>query len=499
MHTTAPDAFTRRVASAVVYQIFPERFAIGGGLSSQQKLAGDAYAVANAGLRDWDDSPQVQPWGQQFFGGDLDGITDKLDYLVDLGITGVYLTPVFAAPSNHKYDATDFFTIDPMFGGEDALKRLIEALHQRGMQLTLDAVLNHVSDQHPWFVAAKAGDAALRDWFSFADDGSHQAWQDFGFMPELNLANAAVRDRLYRQPDSLVQHWLARGIDNWRFDVAQDVGLPVAREMRRIVGQRFPDALLLGELNGFAGSWLGDTSQPGYHGMMNYWYRTALLAWLGGEIDGVQMNHAIRDARSAYGLNGLLCSWNMLSSHDTPRLITTLGSVARAQLAMAAQFTLPGIPLVYYGEEIGMEGGADPDCRRTMRWNPSQWNVQQRDWVKRLITIRQANPALQYGEVTVLGDRLPGNALVFLRHTHQAGQAALVVINLAEQALQLRLLLPYSHWYDGVPLRDALGRAPDCKVQAGSVVIDVPAGSAAIYQAFEPYQHYTFFKPRNQD
>ncbi|WP_374539350.1 glycoside hydrolase family 13 protein [Chitinimonas taiwanensis] len=496
MKTAAPDAFTRKTASQVVYQIFPERFAIGGGLSSEAKLAQPAYDIPGVHKRGWDESTLQQPWGNQFYGGDLDGIADKLDYLSDLGVTGVYLTPVFSAPSNHKYDATDFFSIDPMFGGEAALKRLIDALHARGMSLTLDAVLNHVSDQHPWFLAAKAGDSDKRDWFTFNEQGEHQCWQDYGLMPELNLSNPAVRDVLYRQPHSLVQHWLEKGIDNWRFDVAQDVGIPFAQEMAECVGQRFPTAGLLGELNGYSASWF--QAGGGFHGMMNYWYRTATLAWLAGEIDAVQMNAAVRDAREGYGLKGLLCSWNMLSSHDTPRLITTVGSEEKARTALVMQMTLPGVPLVYYGEEIGMEGGADPDCRRPMRWSEAEWNQTQRAWVKQLIAIRQANPALQYGEVTVLGDRLPGNALVFLRHTGQPGEAALVVVNQGEQPLRAKLLLPFSHWYDGVPLRDALGNAPELRVQAASVQLDVPAGASAIYQAYEPYQHYLFFKPRNR-
>ena len=134
-----------------------------------------------------------------------------------------------------------------------------------------------------------------------------------------------------------------------------------------------------------------------------------------------------------------------------------------------------------------------------MRWNAADWNTIQRDWVKRLIAMRKANAALQYGDVTVLGDRLPhSNALVFLRHTEVPGEAALVVINLADEPLDVLLLLPYSHWYDGVPLRDALGAAPDTKVQAASVRLNLAPHSGAVYQAVEPYQHYTFFKARNR-
>jgi glycosidase len=490
------DAATKQMASQIIYQIFPERFAIGGALASSEKLAQAAYVHPDVVKRDWDDTTLDQPWGMQFFGGDLDGIAEKLDYLLDLGVTGVYLTPVFTAPSNHKYDAVDFFSIDPMFGGEAALLRLIAALHAKGMSLTLDAVLNHVSDSHPWFLAAKAGDATKRDWFSFTDDGAYLCWQDYGLMPELNLSNPAVRDILYRQPDSLVQHWLAKGIDNWRFDVAQDVGIEVAQEMAAIVAQRFPKAGLLGELNGFSGSWF--QAGGGFKGMMNYWYRTATLAWLAGEIDALQMNYALKDARASYGLSGLLCSWNMLSSHDTPRLLTTVGSVEKAQLAMIMQFTLPGIPLIYYGEEIGMEGGADPDCRRPMRWNQADWNHQQRQFIQDLIRIRQSNAALQYGDVLVLGDRLVANALIFLRYTDIPGEAALVIVNLASQPLMTKLLLPYSHWYDGVPLSDAFGVAPACRVLAGSVALNIPSQSAAIYLVSEPYQHYNFFKLRNR-
>lgn len=495
MTPTPLDAATRHAASQIIYQIFPERFAIGAGLSSADKLASAAYDLPDAVRRDWSDEPPAEAGGDQFYGGDLDGIVAKLDYLTDLGVTGLYLTPIFTSPSNHKYDATDFFRIDPMFGGEQALQRLITALHERQMTLTLDAVLNHCSDQHPWFLAARAGDPAKRDWFHFKPDGSYLCWQDFGRMPELNLAHPGVRDALYRKPDSLVQHWLAKGIDSWRFDVAQDVGIGVAQEMRAIVGERFPRATLLGELNGFCGSWF--QGRDGFHGMMNYWYRTATLAWLAGDIDALQMNHAVRDARTGYGLRGLLCSWNMLSSHDTPRLITTVGSLAKARLALLMQFTLPGVPLVYYGEEIGMLGGADPDNRRTMPWDESRWNHPQREWVKSLIAVRQSSPALQYGDVTVLGDRLRGNALVFLRHTDTPGQEALVVINRDDQPLDALLLLPYSHWYDGVPLRDALGTSPDTKVQAASVRLRIAPHTGAVYQATEPHRNYTFFKPRN--
>ena len=490
------DSLTRSIASQVAYQIFPERFAIGGGLRGEAKLASPAYDVAGAQKRDWADLTVHKPVNKQFFGGDLDGISERIGYLADLGITTVYLTPIFQSPSNHKYDATDFKTIDPMFGGEPALARLLNTLHGQGMKLVLDAVLNHVSDQHPWFQACRNGNPEYGGFFHFSAEGDYPCWQDRAYMPELNLDNPKVLDLLYRQPDSVVQHWLARGIDGWRFDVAQDVGLEIAEELGTLVRARFPEASLTGELFGFGGSWLKD--RKGYHGTMNYYFRTALLAWLNGEIQGLQVNRAIADAREGCGLPGLLCSWNILSSHDTPRLKSALGDPAKVRLAQLAQLTLPGIPLIYYGEEIGMEGATDPENRRPMVWDETLWDQSQRQWVKTLIGIRQGNPALQYGDVQVLGDRIPGNALIFLRSTDQPGEAALVVINGSDQPLRAKLLLPYSHWYDGVPLRDALGAGPDMKVEAAAVQLDLAPNAAAIYQAFEPFKRYLYFKPRNR-
>ena len=498
---TAPlDARTRQAASQVVYQIFPDRFAIGGGKSSAEKLKDPAYAIPHAVPHDWDNPDFPHPWSHNFCGGDLDGIADKLDYLHDLGITAIYLTPIFESPSNHKYDTTDYLCIDPMFGGEAALHRLVAALHARGMTLTLDAVLNHVSNLHPWFLAAQAGDPDKQHWFTLRADGSYDCWQGHGSIPELDLSHPAVRDVLYRAPDSMVQHWLAQGVDHWRFDVAQDVGMAVARELAEIVGQRFPQANLLGELCGYAGSWLAGraSGEAGFHGMMNYWYRTATLAWLDGEIDALQMHAAVRDARQGYGLPGLLCSWNMLSSHDTPRVRTAIPDAALARLAWLTQCTLPGIPLIYYGEEIGMQGGADPESRSPMRWNENDWDHGQRAWLKQLIALRQAHAALQYGDILVLGDRLPGNALVFLRFTNVPGEAALVVVNAAATALRVRLLLPYSHWYDGVTLHDALGGAGATGVQAGGVLLDIAPQSGAVYLPNNPHKNYDLFKARNR-
>jgi alpha-glucosidase len=488
------DAHTETLAGQVIYQIFPERFAIGGGLTSGQKLASTAYDLPGARRCAWDG--ELPPGSNTFCGGDLPGVAEKLDYLQDLGVTTVYLTPVFRSPSNHKYDAVDLLEVDPMFGGAPALEGLLADLHGRGMKLMLDAVLNHVSARHPWYLAARAGDPEYRDFFAFGADGQCPGWQDHASMPELDLANPRVRDRLYRDPASPVQHWLARGIDGWRFDTAQDLGLAVAAELALSVGARFPMAWLVGEVCGYGAAWA--SARPGFHGVMNYHLRTALLSWLRGEISTPHLHAALGDLREGYGLRGLLGSWNLLSNHDAPRLASVLGDPAKVRLAFLAQMTLPGVPVIYYGDEVGLEGGADPDNRRPMPWDEARWDRGLRAWVKALVAVRQASPALRHGDIRLLGDRLEGDALVFLRHTDQPGEAALVVVNRSGRPLRAKLLVPWSHWYDSVPLRDALGGAPDTRVEMGAVWLEVAPWSGAVYQAFEPFERYRFFKRRNR-
>src|ERR1041385_268040 len=180
------------MADQITYQVVPDRFAIGKPRTSESKLALPEYQAGDYSRRGWDELPENPSRGKDFFGGDLAGICDKLDYIHNLGVTCLYLTPIFVAPSNHKYDTTDFFTIDPQFGGEPALKRLISELKGRNMGLILDAVFNHVSDSHPWHGKFTTG----------------EYWRGFKHMPELDLAHPQLQDMLFRKPDSVLRKYL---------------------------------------------------------------------------------------------------------------------------------------------------------------------------------------------------------------------------------------------------------------------------------------------------
>jgi len=486
------------MADQVMYEIFPDRFAIGEPYTSESKLALAPYHRATDYVRrGWDELPVNPSWGKDFFGGDLRGIADRLGHLQELGATGVFSTPIFSAPSNHKYDATDFFSIDEQFGGDEALTDLIQQMHRLDMRLVMDAAFNHVSDIHPWFLAAKQGKKPFKDFFAFKPDGGYQCWRDLRQMPELNLDNAELQGILYRNSDSVLQKYLAMGLDGWRFDVAVDLGLEVAKAMRLALQERFPSAVMIGEVMNYAAEWTNGDDR--YHGVMNYYFRDAVLSWLRGEASMRQMNSVAEEYYQGYGMDGALCSWNILSSHDTPRLKNMLPDKAQRQLAVIAQFTLPGVPLVYYGEEIGMDGGGDPDCRRPMIWDRQRWDMETFEFYKKLISIRQSRAELRRGKLIMLGHQLDTDAIAFLRYTDKPNEVSLVLINNAATPLKQRLFTPHSHLYHQLPMKNLL--CPEqslIRMEAGNLDVEIPARSAAILvPTDDQFKEYKFFKERN--
>lgn len=485
------------LASQIVYEIFPERFAIGKPYTSATKLALPAYHRAvDYVTREWNELPVNPPMGKDYFGGDIYGVIDRLVYLQELGVTTLFLTPIFLAPSNHKYDATDFFTIDEQFGGEQALIELIKQLKQREMHLFLDLAMNHISDMHPWFLAAKRKEILYRDFFTFKKDENYLCWQDFRQMPELNLSNEELQCILFRAPDSVLQKYLEMGVDGFRFDTAYDVGIPIISAIRQDLKQRYPDAIMIGEVLNYAREWIDQSNK--YHGVMNYYFHGALYSWLQGNISSVQMNYIAEEYYRDYGKNGAINSWNILSSHDTPRLRNLLADDKQRKLAVVAQFTLPGIPFIYYGEEIGMAGGEDPDNRRPMIWDENQWDKETLAFYRMVIAIRKSRTELQSGDFEILGHKMSSNVLAFLRHTEKPGEVAIIAINKSAFHLRERLFIPYSHLYVGLRLKDLLSDNLTEVQIGGSIDLDIPPYSSVILVPDDTqFTNYKFYKPRN--
>jgi alpha-glucosidase len=416
------------LSSAIFYQIFPDRFANG---DPDNDPRPDEYTYR-------DHHPILYPWGSPpeagaffplvFYGGDLAGIESNLGYLNDLGVNALYLNPVFHAYSNHKYDVADYDHVDPHLGGDEALVSLRQALDRRGMRYILDIVPNHCGYWHPWFQAALADPQADEaEFFTFYDHPKEYAsWLGVSALPKLNYVSRELRRRIYEGPKSVFRRWLRPpySADGWRVDVANMLGrqgatqiaLEINRGIRRAVKDTLPDAYLLGE-NFFDATHQVQGDQ--WDGVMNYdGFTHPLWYWLSGYKQGA---HGFADLLISprWSTESMVGAWlsrlsvlpwaiarqqfNLLGSHDTPRIRSTVqGNDALHRLAAAVLFTFPGVPCLYYGDEIGMEDVPGLGSRGCMVWDEALRNRSLWSYHRQLIQLRRESPALQYGGFQVL-------------------------------------------------------------------------------------------------
>lgn len=425
---------------AVVYQIFPDRFA-------RSAQAARRRAPEWAVPADWDDEVVYGPVPEtplQYFGGDLDGVSEHLDHVAEVGADTLYLTPVFPAESNHRYNASTFEHVDPLLGGDEALQRLVEKVHARGWRVLGDLTTNHTGDTHEWFRTALADPtSAERGYYYFAEDGEdYEAWLGVPTLPKLDHTNEEMRRAFVEGPGSVVGRWLAAPyhLDGWRIDVANmtgrradvDVAHEVARAVRTTAVEVREDALVVAE-HGHDAS--GDLQGDGWHGTMNYVGFTApVWFWLRGEgveVSGFGLPFPVprRGGRQAvstmrlflarFGWRAFSSSWNILGSHDTPRIRTVTGSGAMHRLAAGLQFTLPGVPMVFAGDELGLEGVVGEDSRRPMPWHrPETWDRATLSTYASLSRLRRDHVALRRGGLRWV--HVDDDAVVFLReHTDE--------------------------------------------------------------------------------
>ena len=453
---------------AVIYQIFPDRFANG-----------------DPG----NDPPNSDSWGsdphsRRFQGGDLQGITAHLDYLAGLGVDLIYLNPVFASPSNHRYDAMDYHQVDPALGGTDALTELVAAAHSRGIRVVLDASFNHT---HPLFFAFQdiirnGADSGYRNWFTVHDwparikvrppisgwlrewlpvwadetglqldyvddegpavETTYESWYGVATMPRVNLADPEARHYMLEVATDWVRD---PGIDGWRMDVARYVDPDFWNDFRDAVKAVNPDAYLIGEFMGDVGPWLqGDR----FDATMNYSFRDIALRFLArDEIDADSALDGLARLWAQYAWPVTLANQNLIGSHDTPRFLSLAGDkLWRLRLATVLQMTFPGAPGVYYGDEVGMRGLDDPGSRGAFPWEPDPKSHPLVGTLSSLTGLRRENPALVKGEWRPLPSE--GHLLAFERRL-DGGRLAVVINRGRRQAMELptsgRLL-----WGDGV-------------------------------------------------
>jgi alpha-glucosidase len=414
---------------SVVYEIFPDRFAATGL---------DVEAPEWAIRRSWDELPtgRGRPTPYELYGGDLYGVEQHLDHIESLGANLIYLTPFFPATSTHRYDATTFDRVDPLLGGDDALRSLTAAAHARGMRVLGDVTLNHTGYRHEWFEAARAReDAPERDFYYFDESipGGYESWLGHRTLPKLNWQSSELHARF----SQVLRRYLELGLDGWRIDVANMVGryreLDLNRDVATWTRDQIGDALLIAE---HGHDFRPDLAVRGWHGVMNYsGFLRPVWTWLlrddpapeqekqfwgisvgVPQLEGGSAVAALRRFRAGVPWESVLHSWNLLDSHDTARFRTVAGGAGRHLVGVGLQMTLPGVPMLFAGDELGLEGQWGEDARRTMPWG-GDWDESFLREVRVLAHLRRELPALARGGLRFA--YVSPDAILFLRETRE--------------------------------------------------------------------------------
>jgi alpha-glucosidase len=455
---------------AIVYQIFPDRFA--------RSAAADSRTAPGWAIPcDWD-TPVIgrgPETPRQFYGGDLDGIAAHLDHIADLGANTVYLTPIFPARSNHRYDAASFDEIDPLLGGDAALDRLAGAVHERGMRLLGDITTNHTGDAHPWFTGMDR-----KDLYYIGSDDSYESWNGVSTLPKLDWTSPELRDRFFSGPDSVTARWL-RFFDGWRVDVAnmtgrlrdQDAAHHVARLMAAAVREARRDGLLVAE---HAHDATRDLDRNGWQGTMNYGgFLRPVWSWLGGRtpenflgvpapiprITGPDAVATMRTFASRTSWRALQASWTLLGSHDTARIRTVVGDPALVEVGVGMLATMPGTPMVFAGDEWGMTGDNGEDSRRPMPWDrPETWDQHTYGRYQALFRLRAAHPALRHGGLRFA--HVSDDAVAYWRET--ADERLLILVRRAA----------------GTPVTVTVGAAAGADNRYGGAALDLTGDTATL-------------------
>lgn len=430
------------VQDAIFYQIFPDRFANGDPSNNPANAA------------EWGAKPTLY----NFMGGDLRGIIQKLDYLLDLGVNALYLNPIFLSPSNHRYNTSDYHTIDPKLGTRKDFDALIEAAHSNGMRVIIDGVFNHCSRGFFAFadLLENGEHSAYKDWFHVkafplnaytnGDAENYSAWWNFKSLPKFNTDNPEVRQYIL----DVARYWMEAGADGWRLDVPNEIDDDAFwASFRQIVKSVNPDAYILGEIWEVDPRWVDDQH---FDGLMHYPVRDALIETLNGQINATQFGDKVESLFDAYPEENVRAMYVPLGSHDTKRIRNKLGgNLDKIKLAFLFQFAYPGAPAIYYGDEVGVDGDKDPDCRRAFPWDANEWQGDLRLWVQELVGLRKKFPAMRRGEYIRLLAEEKGYA--FARKL--GAEKIIVAMNPTENAESLRV--PVSDLLkDGDELRSLL-------------------------------------------
>ncbi len=448
---------------SVIYQIFPDRFARDSGYS-YEKMISNGHEDERIYHKDWHEDVDYSGkdgrnyQALDFFGGSLDGIKENLAHIKSLGVSVIYLNPIFQSRSNHRYDTGDYEKIDPILGGNEAFDRFVRACSEQGIRIILDGVFSHTGADSKYFNkygryqetgayqdAAGHGRSEWYNWYSF--DIRHgkiyyDSWWNFADLPNVNESDLSYREYILGI-NGVLRKWLNRGISGWRLDVSDELPDKFLRNLREAAKEEDPDSVILGEVwedasnkisyGGYRDFLLGNTHDC----VMGYPFRRILLDWLTHKISLRQTIEGFEKIRENYPAEAYLCNMNLIGSHDVARAITVLAGAddngerewqSRSRLspddrrrgsrllklAMMVQFTFPGVPAVYYGDELAMEGYGDPFCRRTFDINKALNDPPETLlWLRAISAFRRSNSNLSTGHIRFVNDQ--NNILIYSR------------------------------------------------------------------------------------
>ncbi len=472
------------VRDAIFYQIFPDRF------------ARSLTVPKPSHLDEWGAKPTW--YGYQ--GGDLIGVLERLDYLCDLGINAIYFTPVFQSASNHRYHTHDYEKVDPMLGGNDALRRLLDAAHARGIKVVLDGVFNHASRGFFQFhdILENGANSAYLDWFTVSEfplnaydtkkNPTYKAWWGLHALPKFNVATPAVREYLL----GIGRKWIDFGIDGWRLDVANEIDDDSFwREFRARVRVGNPEAYIVGEVWNDSTHWLNGGDM--WDAVMNYQFTRACLAFFAGSnlntddlkrtslhpvgpTGAVAFRRNLEHLQKIYPWSVTSVMLNLLDSHDTARFVI-LANGDRSALVMATllQMTYPGAPSIYYGDEVGLSGGHDPANRGAFPWNkPETWDNDLLHEFQRMIALRKARPALRLGDFSVL---LAENDVCVFARTLDT-ETVVVAFNVSKSARRCDIPLP--HAIDGTRFETVWTHETQAVTNGKLMAVEIPPRSGKV-------------------
>lgn len=437
----------------IIYQIFVDRFFNGNEDGKVNNPKKDSFIYGN-----WHDEPmyikdeqgKVVRW--DFFGGNLDGVIKKLPYIASLGVNIIYFNPIFEAVSNHKYDTGDYEKIDPMFGDEKKFKELCKKAKDMGIKIVLDGVFSHTGEDSKYFNkfgsyntvgAYQSKDSNYFNWYRFIDyPNKYDCWWGFDNLPNIEELNSDYMNYIIKSKNSIIQKWMEAGASGWRLDVADELPDEFIRELKLKMREINKESVLIGEV------W-EDASNKVSYGMKrkyffgdeldcvtNYPLRSLILDFIRGYINSSEFNRKYKSLYENYPKEAFYSTMNLLSNHDTERMLTMfegLDKMKAFKLATALQMTLPGVPLIYYGDEAGVDGGKDPYNRKTYPWGKE--NVELLTWYRKLSSIRVKNNAIKKGDINLY--KVSSNVIAFSRKYDR--EVIITIINRSESIQKVEL------------------------------------------------------------